>query len=61
MNDQVQEMLFNQLKCACDNLTSSIQNRAPKNVLLEQLNESYDLLKKKVEYVRNAITYDLDQ
>lgn len=58
MNDQVQEMLFNQLKCACDNLTSSIQNRAPKTVLLEQLDDAYEILKKKVEYVRTTIMYD---
>lgn len=58
MNDQVQEMLFNQLRCACDNLTSSIQNRAPKNVLIEQLDEAYETLKKKVEHVRTAIMYD---
>lgn len=58
MNDQVQEMLFNQLKCACDNLTSSIQNRAPKNILIEQLDEAYETLKKKVEHVRTAIMYD---
>lgn len=58
MNDQVQEMLFNQLKCACDNLTSSIQNRAPKNILIEQLDEAYETLKKKVEHVRTAIIYD---
>lgn len=58
MNNQVQEMLFNQLRCACDNLTSSIQNPAPKNVLIEQLDEAYETLKKKVEHVRTAIMYD---